>query len=259
MPENLLIPDSHAAAPADAATGDVGAPVSAAAASASEGYGFAALSAAETRVVGCLVEKQITTPEYYPLTLNALVAACNQKNNRNPVVEYDEKTVVRTIDALREKKLLWMVTLAGGRVPKYEHRLGEKLLITKPGEMAIICELLLRGPQTPGELRSRVDRMHSFASLEEVQGAIEALASRPVPLVLRLPRLPGHKESRYSHLLSGAPEAAGQALLEPPPEPARVAAQADEARFAALETEIKSLRQELADLRAAFEQFKAQF
>lgn len=246
-----------AATPAEAVAA---APASPAASSgAAEAYGFAALTPAEARVAGCLIEKQITTPEYYPLTLNALVAACNQKNNRYPVVEFDERTVVKTLDTLREKKLMWLMTTAGGRVPKYAHQLAERLLVKQPGEMAVLCELLLRGPQTPGELRQRAERMHKFTGVEEAQEVLDDLMMRPVPLVARLPRLPGHKESRYMHLLAGPPDATAPASLAPAPEAARLAVQAENARLAALETEVKALRQEITDLKAIFEQFKAQF
>jgi len=221
-------------------------------------YGFIALTPAEARVLGCLIEKQLTTPEYYPLTLNALLAACNQKSNRAPAVEYDEQTVVRAVDNLRTKKLAWMVSTSGGRVPKYEHRAAERLLLDRQEQMAVLCELLLRGPQTAGELRSHAERMHPFAGLDAVQAAIEALASRPVPLVLKLPRLPGHKESRWTHLLSGQPETA-PVQAEPLPEPARAAVQADDMRLAKLEHDFAALQQEVAELKAALEAFRSQF
>ena len=225
-----------------------------------DAYGFTALTPAEARVLGCLIEKQLTTPEYYPLTLHALLAACNQKSNRAPAVEYDEKTVVRAVDSLRTKKLAWMVSTSGGRVPKYEHRAAERLLLDRPEQVAVLCELLLRGPQTVGELRSHAERMHAFGGLEAVQAAVEALGSRPVPLVLKLPRLPGHKESRWTHLLSGQPETAPMpASAEAPPEPVRAAVQADDVRLAKLEQDVATLQQEVAELKAALEVFRSQF
>lgn len=247
-------PAAADAAPADAAaTGADAAPRET-----PEAYGFAALTPSEARVLGCLLEKQMTTPEYYPLTLNALVAACSQKNNRAPVVEYDDKTVVRALDSLRDKKIVWMVTTSGGRVPKYDQRLGERLFVTQTADLAVLCELLVRGPQTAGELRTRAERMHRFANVEETQALLDALAGRGVPLVVRLPRLPGHKEPRYTHLLSGKPTESAAAASDMPPEAARAAVLADDARLAALEAEVKALQTELAGLKAAFEKLRAQ-
>lgn len=255
-PAAPAVPEPSAAGPAESP---------AAAGSGPERYGFAPLNAVEARILGALVEKQLTTPEYYPLTLNALTAACNQKNNRAPVVEYDEKTVVRGLDSLREKKLACLVTLAGGRVPKYEHRLGERIHLSGPAELAILCELLLRGPQTAGELRSRADRMHPFPALEAVQQTVDALAARPAPLVLKLPRLPGHKEPRCMHLLAGAPDLPTLSFQEagagvaPAAEPARAAVAAEDARLAEMAAELAALRREVAELKAAFDLFKSQF
>ena len=215
------------------------------------------LTPAEARVLGSLVEKHLTTPDYYPLTLNALVAACNQKNNRDPVVEYDEKTVIRALDGLRAKKLAWLVSPAGARVAKYEHRLHE----SRPGigqpELALLSVLLLRGAQTLGELRTRTERMHLFPTLEAAEEVMQRLIHRDEPLVVRLPRLPGHKESRFTHLFCGAPDVAP--LLVPPSEPARVAVEAEDARMAALEAQVAGLREDVVSLRAELAQFKAQF
>ncbi|MGE5892483.1 MAG: YceH family protein, partial [bacterium] len=161
-----------------------------------------ALTDVEVRVLGCLIEKAITTPDYYPLTLNALTNACNQKSNRNPVVSYEETTVVRGLDGLRDKGLANMVYKADSRAPKYQHFFVEKLELS-PGDVAVLCELMIRGPQTPGELRAHTERMHDFGGLEEIEGALRGLMEREHPLVVRLPRQPGRKEQRYAHLLSG--------------------------------------------------------
>ncbi len=165
------------------------------------------LTPEEARVVGALAEKQLTTPQYYPLTLNALVNACNQTSNRNPVVAYDEATVERALHGLRDKRLARTVLSPGNRAPKYRHLLDEALALV-PEELAVLTVLLLRGPQTVGELRTRSERMYPFASLEEVEAALERLATRhEEPLVERLERQPGQKEARYTHLLAArAPE-----------------------------------------------------
>jgi uncharacterized protein len=161
------------------------------------------LDAAEVRVLGALIEKQITTPDYYPLTLNALTNACNQLTNRDPVVAYTDQTVVRAIDGLRDKRLATLFTGAESRVAKYKHTLTDVLLLT-PGEVALLCVLMLRGPQTLGELRTRSERLFTFDTMAEVEEALNVLASRqPQPLVAKLPRQPGTKESRYAQLLSG--------------------------------------------------------
>src|SRR3954464_13666088 len=162
------------------------------------------LSAAELRVLGSLIEKQLTTPDYYPLTLNALTNACNQLTNREPVVSFDETTVTRAIDALRDKRLATLFTGAESRVAKYKHTLTDAILLT-PAEVALLTVLMLRGPQTIGELRTRSERLFAFDTLPEVEEAPNGLAPRqPQPLVARQPRQPGTKESRYVHLLSGA-------------------------------------------------------
>src|SRR5271156_1780022 len=158
------------------------------------------LDPVEARVLGSLLEKEITTPEYYPLSLNALLNACNQKSNRDPMVHFDEETVDRVLDVLRDKGLLLNITGAGSRVPKYGHRLSEKLNLGRR-EMAVLCELMLRGPQTLGELRTRAERMHPFDDLAEVESVLDRMPE----LAVKLPRRPGEKEARYAHLLSGAP------------------------------------------------------
>ena len=208
------------------------------------------LAAAEVRVLGSLLEKEITTPEYYPLSLNALVNACNQKSNRDPVVHFDEETVERVLDVLREKGLLLNITGAGSRVPKYGHRLSEKLNLGRR-ELAVLCELMVRGPQTLGELRTRAERMHRFDDVAEV----ETVLDRMPELVTKLPRRPGEKEARYAHLLSGPPDVAG-ASEEQAVESA-AAPRSD--RMATLEAEVAQLRQELEDLKQQFAGFEKQF
>jgi uncharacterized protein YceH (UPF0502 family) len=215
------------------------------------------LDDAEARVLGALLEKEITTPEYYPLSLNALVNACNQKSNREPVVSYDEETVLQAIDRLREKSLALVSTGRESRVPKYLHRLSEKFNFDRR-ELAILCVLLLRGPQTPGELRGRTQRMYEFDDLEGVEATLSRLMERePDPLVKRLARQPGTKESRYAHLLCGdvADIYAGAAPERPPEQ--RPAVSDD--RVAALEEEVRGLRQEIRDLREQFAEFRKQF
>jgi len=189
-------------APASAANPDA---VAAAVPAAAETPAPALLTPVEIRVLGCLIEKQFTTPEYYPLTLHALTAACNQKNNRDPEVDFDEKTVVKAIDSLRQKGLAVMHTGSGLRVPKYEHMFTHKFPVD-PRETAVLCELLLRGPQTVGELRNRASRMHGFTSLEEVESILDKLGAANPPLTLKLEKLPGRKESRYAQLFGGKPE-----------------------------------------------------
>ena len=218
----------------------------------------AILNAVEARVIGSLMEKQITTPEYYPLTLNALVNACNQISNRDPVVSYDEKTVARALDTLREKQLAWMVTGAGSRVPKYEHRLTEALSLAEQ-EAAALCVLILRGPQTVGEIKGRTTRMYEFKELEEVEMTLQSLASaEPRPLVVKLPRQPGTKESRYAHLLSGEDQVEEHAAA-PRLEAATLEVQAENERIARLESQVETLQQELTELKQQFLDFKRQF
>lgn len=219
-----------------------------------------ALNAAEIRVLGSLLEKQITTPDYYPLTLNALTNACNQLTNRDPVVAYDETEVVRALDGLREKRLAVVFTGADSRVAKYKHTLNDRILLT-PAETALLGVLMLRGPQTLGELRTRAERLvpAPFASTAEVEEVLNALAARtPQPLVVKLPRQPGTKESRYAHLLSG-PVALAPADPTPRLEPATVVVRAENERIARLEEEIARLRGEIADLKQQFAAFKKQF
>ena len=160
------------------------------------------LTETEARVLGSLVEKQLTTPEYYPLTLNALINACNQKNNREPVVSFDESTVSRCLENLRDRNLVYVFYGSTSRVPKYKHMLPSVYELD-PAETAVIDVMLLRGPQTLGELRTRTERLHGFSGLGEIQETLDGLARRDEPLVVRLPVQPGQKEARFAHLLSG--------------------------------------------------------
>jgi len=214
------------------------------------------LNDTEVRVLGALVEKELATPEYYPLTLNALTTACNQKSNREPVLNLDETDVVRALDSLKFKQLA-LLSAEGGRVPKYRHTLAEKLRLS-PAELAVLAELLLRGPQTVGELRTRADRMHPFPDLASVEAVLEELQARTPPLVARLPRQPGRKEARHAHLFAGVPEET-QDDASPPPEPARLRVAAENDRIALLEEEIAALRAEVAELRRMMKEFAAQF
>ena len=213
------------------------------------------LNEVEVRILGCLVEKELATPEYYPLTLNALTAACNQKSNRDPVLALEEAEVVRALDGLRIKGLARQ-SAEGVRAMKYCHCLSEKLLL-EPPELAVLAELLLRGPQTVGELRGRAERMAALADLAAVEQVLQALMEREAPLVTRLPRQPGRKENRFAHLLAGEPEAAGE--VAPPPEAARRQVMAENERIAQLEGEVAALRDEVAELRRMVEEFRAQF
>ena len=221
------------------------------------------LDEVETRVLGSLVEKQVTTPEYYPLTLNALVQACNQKNNRHPVSSLDEASVEQAVESLREKNLAYIFYGSTSRVPKYKHMMPEIFRLSA-AELAVMCVLMLRGAQTVGELRERAGRLHEFAGLGEVEETLGALAARdPEPLVRRLARQPGQKEARYAHLLSGEPvEPAHTSAPTPEAAPTRPAANArpdDDERSARLEGELDALRAEVKRLRAEFEEFKSKF
>lgn len=213
------------------------------------------LNEAEARVLGALVEKERTTPEYYPLSLNSLTSACNQKSNRNPVVSYTEADVTRALDGLRDKHLIWVVGRSEGRVLRYRHRLSEALDLS-PEETALLCLLLLRGPQTAGELRGRTERLVSFSSIEEVDACLEELAKREEsPLALKLQRLPGHKEHRYTHLLCGRPPE----TLEARAETSLHDREGSETRIEALEREVRGLRTAIEELRDRFSAFQKQF
>lgn len=208
------------------------------------------LDASEARVLGALMEKEIATPEYYPLSLNALVNACNQKSNREPVVAYDEETVEAALDGLRSKGLAVRIT-GDSRVPKHSQRFTEVLNLGRR-EGALICVLMLRGPQTPGELRGRSERLYSFEDIDGVESALNRLAE--TGLVKKLPRQAGTRESRYAHLLSGDVEVAEESAFETAA--LQLAPRADGAlleRIASLEESLSELRREFDDFRRRFE------
>ena len=211
------------------------------------------LNPAEARVLGALIEKDITTPDYYPLSLNALINACNQKNNREPVTNFDEETVRLALRNLSDKRLAGPASGADGRVTKYEHRVQEVFNFTRQ-ETALICVLLLRGPQTPGELRGRTERMYQFEHLDDVLSGLQQLMRREPPLAKALGRRPGTKEIRYAHLLSGDVEA-----WEPPSEMASSSGSADAERLIQLEEQVAALRSEVAELKQQMADFKKQF
>jgi uncharacterized protein YceH (UPF0502 family) len=209
------------------------------------------ISDPEVRVLGSLMEKEITTPDYYPLSLNALTNACNQKSNRDPVVVYDEKTVVRALDGLKEQQLARQSNVS--RVPKYEQNFTRpRNLVDR--EAAIVCVLLLRGPQTVGEIRGRTERLYKFAGLEEVEETLGSLEE--LGYIRKLPRQPGRKESRYAHLLSGEPETASVGLARP--EAAALEVQAENETMARLEEELTVLRKDFEELKADFLDLKSQ-
>jgi uncharacterized protein YceH (UPF0502 family) len=211
----------------------------------------APLTEIEARILGALVEKQLTTPEYYPLTLNALVAACNQKTNREPVTNYDEQTVSSTLDELRDKNLVYVFYGSTSRVPKYKHILPQVYEL-EPSETAVMCVLMLRGPQTIGELRERTGRLYDFRDLNDVNETLESLMKREEPLITKLERAPGQKEARFAQLLCG------EVTSYVPVERVARGAASDE-RFEKLEQEIESLKSELSAFRREFEDFKKQF
>ncbi len=217
------------------------------------------LNTVEIRVLGSLIEKEITTPEYYPMSLNALTNACNQKSNRDPVMELSENEVHSAIETLRDKRLGWQFSSAGARVPKYEHNLRSLFTLSKD-EIAVLCVLLLRGPQTIGELRTRTDRMCSFASLEDVDKTVKSLISREDgPFVVELPRQPGRKESRYMHLFGGEVEIDQNSSVENQvTEHPKISISSTSDRISALENEITSLKTELNDLKMQFLDFRKQ-
>jgi uncharacterized protein YceH (UPF0502 family) len=209
----------------------------------------------ETRVLGSLVEKQVTTPEYYPLTLNALTLACNQKNNRNPVTSYNEDQVAQALETLREKNLTYVFYGSTSRVPKYKHVMPEVMHLSSP-EMALMCVLMLRGPQTPGELRGNASRLHEFASLEELEETLTGLISYDEPLVVRLPRQPGQKEVRFAHLLSGPVDV--EAFVESE-RSAQAPRRSGSEQIERLEQKLDALTAEVDKLRLQFEEFRKQF
>jgi uncharacterized protein len=236
------------------------------------------LTEIEARILGALIEKEITTPEYYPLSLNALVNACNQKSNRAPEMHLDDDTVLQALRTLEQKGLAGKGDNMDGRVKKYEHRLADVFNFTRP-ETAVLCELLLRGPQTPGELRSRGERMHHFDDLDAVNSTLRHLIERDPPLAKLLPRQPGTKEARYTHLLSGdvtaaaeseaaaAPASAASSLSPSAksviafPQAAKIAAPPTSGndRITHLEQKVSNLQQEIVDLKQQLANFRKQF
>jgi len=218
------------------------------------------LTAVDARVLGCLLEKAATTPDAYPLTLNSLLLACNQKSNRHPVVEYDDATVLESIDDLRKTKFVFRVDVAGSRVAKYRHNIDEYLGLDKAGKV-LLTVLLLRGAQTLGELRTRCERMHAFATTDEVEATLKEVAEDvDHPLWTKLPRSPGKKEERYQHLLSGEPDptleteslgAADDTVASP--------LSSRDARIQNLDTTVATLQSELDALKVAFDEFRKQF
>ena len=210
------------------------------------------LNPVEARVLGALVEKDITTPDYYPLSLNALANACNQKNNRDPVMTLDQDQVRDALAELGDRKLAGPAGGADSRVTKYEHRLQEMFNFTR-GETAIVCVLLLRGAQTPGELRGRTERMHRFETLDEVQSTLQRLMQREPPLVKVLPRQPGTKEARYIHLLSPVTEDA----MAAPSISATV--EGDAGQLSRMQAELEELRLEIVHLKEQFAALRRQF
>jgi uncharacterized protein YceH (UPF0502 family) len=211
-------------------------------------------------VLGSLAEKQVTTPDYYPLTLNALLHACNQISNRDPVVRYDERTVTEAVDTLRGKNLVYIFYGSESRVPKYKHMMREVYSLSAP-ELAAMCVLMLRGAQTVGEVRGRTGRLYEFTDLREVETTLEGLTQRDEPLVTKLPRQAGRKEARYAHLLAGQP-AFEEAFEEQSPHPAARASatRAGEGeRVTRLETEVERLSGELTEMRRQFDEFRKQF
>ncbi len=213
------------------------------------------LNEIEVRVLGALVEKEITTPDYYPLSLNALINACNQKSNREPVMNLDESAVRQALDSLNAKGLAGAASSAESRVTKYAHHLQETFNFDRR-ETAMLCVLFLRGPQTPGELRGRAERMHRFDDLATVESTLHRLMERQPPLVKKLPRVPGTKESRYAHLLAADLKTWGAGVEL---DSASGSAGVDDERIARLETEVAALQKELAELRQQFADFRKQF
>ena len=209
----------------------------------------------ETRVVGSLIEKDITTPDYYPLSLNALVNACNQKNNRDPMMALDEDSVAQALATLQEKRLAGPASGADSRVTKYEHRLQEVFNFDRR-EIAILCVLLLRGPQTPGELRSRTERMYRFEALDDIVSTLDRLSQRQPPLAAVLPRQPGTKESRYMQLFSGD----NVARAPSPADSAHTSSRSsDDDRLTHLENEVLELRREVSEMQQQLSTFRKQF
>ena len=208
------------------------------------------LDAAQVRVIGALIEKEITTPDNYPLTLNSLVSACNQTSNREPVMALTDDDVAHAVEELRKRSLVRAVQRSDSRTTRYRHLMAEGMGLD-PSEQAVMCVLMLRGPQTPGELNTRTARLHQFADLATLERTLELLTLRNPPIVARLARRPGQKEVRYAHLLSGEPPADATesvTLADLPP-----------SRIEMLEQSVESLRAEIAELRGRFEEFRKEF
>lgn len=216
------------------------------------------LNQVEARVLAALVEKQITTPNNYPLTLSSLTAACNQKSNRCPVTSLSEQDVVRALFSLREQNIAWEKAPAGSRVMKYSHDISQMLALTGQ-QLAVMCELMLRGPQTTGELRTRCERMHSLGDIDQAAAVVQSLVDYPDgPLLIKLPKEPGRRDCRYAHLLCGEPEISDEPV-EVKPDSAVLAVRAENERIAELETQVKELWTEMAELNRQFAEFKEQF
>jgi len=213
------------------------------------------LNEAEVRILGCLIEKEMTTPDYYPLSLNALVTACNQKSNRDPVVSYDEATVEKGLKLLEEKGFAQVTHAAGSRVAKYLHAFLDRFDLSGQ-EMAVLCELMVRGPQTLGEIRTHTERISVCESLEAVDRILQTLMDQVPPLVVRLEREPGRKERRYMHLLSGesVPDHKDQSTAN---EEKPLKAHPAEERIARLEEELKQVREELGEMKRALDEFSS--
>jgi uncharacterized protein YceH (UPF0502 family) len=213
------------------------------------------LTETEVRLLGSLIEKQITTPEYYPLTLHSLTAACNQKNNRNPVMSLTEQEVEHALDSLRDKNLAYVFHGSTSRVPKFKHVAPENLQLN-PAELAVMCVLMLSGPQTVGEIRTRGSRLYEFSGLEEVDETLRGLSARESePLVVKLPRQSGQKDARYVHLLSGEPDLS-QVEATTTEQPMR---RADSVRAPQLEEQVQALKQQVEELARQFADFRKQF
>ncbi len=212
----------------------------------------------EARIIGCLIEKDRTTPDHYPLSLNALTNACNQKSNRDPVMDLDEQTVQRALDQLRPRGFVVTSVGSGSRVEKYRHLLPEKLDLLAD-QTAILCELMLRGPQTVGELRTRCQRLHEFRDIDDVADTLAMLAGLSQPMVQELPRLPGQKEPRWAQLLTGPVDLESLQQAAAAAGPARAAIVSENQRIDVLESRIDELTAELEDLKSEFTRFREQF
>ncbi|HSH96269.1 MAG TPA: YceH family protein [Roseimicrobium sp.] len=216
------------------------------------------LTPVETRILGCLIEKERLTPENYPLSLNSLTLACNQSTSRDPVVNYDERTVEHALQDLRNKKLATMIWGAGARVQKFKHNFPDHYTLDR-AETALLCVLMLRGPQTPGELRSRVERMSTFATAQDLESCLQKLTEGTEPLVRLVPARAGQKEKRYVQLISGEPLPEEAVVVDSTTAPISPYGPLDATRITALETEIGALKNEMAALRDEFAAFKKQF